>query len=714
MKFSENWLRTFVNPPLASRELADVLMMSGVDVETVEPAAPAFEKVVVAEVIEVQKHPDSDRLTVCRVNAGGAPLTIVCGAHDVRAGIRVPLAQAGARLSGIEIKQAKVRGVESNGMLCSAKELGLAEDASGLMILPADAPIATDIRKYLELDDQLFTIKPTPNRGDCLSLYGVAREVAAITGSPLKPVDTPAVHAASSDRIEIALEEKAACPRYCGRIVHGVDSRATAPRWMVQRLERSGLRSISAIVDVTNYVMLELGQPLHAFDYARIDGGIRVRFGGKGEKLTLLNGLEIALDTNLLVIADDRKPLALAGIMGGTDSAVTPDTDDILLEGAFFDPAVIAGKARELGFSSDSSYRFERGVDYAATLQAMERATQLVLEICGGTAGPVCEASATLPLRKPVRLRRARAQRVLGIELSIRQISDVFRRLGFAFDTHGDDFMVTPPSYRFDLAIEEDLIEEVARVHGYDKIPAKQPSARAAMLPATEARVSVKTLRTLLVARDYQEIVSYSFVDRQWEIDFCANDDPVALANPIAAHLNVMRSSLIGSLVACLKLNLSRQQERVRLFEIGRCFSRGESGYRQVMVLGGLAYGGAVAEQWGAAKRSVDFYDVKSDVAALARAGDIRFEAAQHPALHPGRTAKVTLGGVPAGWLGELHPRLQQKYDLPFAPMVFELNLEIFTGRKAGSLHGLLATAGSATGSIGRSGPSRERSSHAG
>jgi phenylalanyl-tRNA synthetase beta chain len=682
MKFSENWLRTIVNPPLASRELADVLLMSGIDVEAVEPAAPACENVVVAEVIEVQKHPDAERLTVCRVNAGGAPLTVVCGAENVAAGMRVPLARAGARLSGIEIKKTKVRGVESSGMLCSAKELGLAEDVPGLLLLPVDAPIGTDIRNYLELDDHLITIKPTPNRGDCLSINGIAREVAAITGSVLKPVATPAVHAASSDRIEIEVEEKSACPRYCGRIVRGVNARAATPRWMVQRLERSGSRSVSAIVDVTNYVMLELGQPLHAFDYARIDGGIRVRFGYNDEKLTLLNGTEIALDAKLLVIADARKPLALAGIMGGKDSAVTLDTGDVLLEGAFFDPAVIAGKARELGLSSDSSYRFERGVDFAATLQAMERATQLVLEICGGTAGPVCEASATLPLRKPLRLRRARAQRLLGIELSNQQIAAVFRRLGFEFDAHGDDFIVTPPSFRFDLAIEEDLIEEVARVHGYDKIPAEQPSARSAMLPATETHVGVKTLRTLLVARDYQEIVSYSFVDREWEIDFCANEDPIALINPIAAQLNVMRSSLIGSLVNCLKLNLSRQQERVRLCEIGRCFSREQSGYRQDMMLGGLAYGGAVAEQWGAPKRNVDFYDVKSDVGALTRARDIRFEAAHHPAFHPGRAARIFVGGAQAGWIGELHPRLQQKYDLPLPPMAFELNLEIIASRK--------------------------------
>ncbi len=409
-----------------------------------------------------------------------------------------------------------------------------------------------------------------------------------------------------------------------------------------------------------------------------------MRFGREGENLRLLNEQEIALKRDLLVIADSAHPLALAGIMGGMDSAVTQDTADILLESAFFDPAVIAGKSRVLGFGSDSSYRFERGVDFEATRQAMERATRLVLDICGGKAGPVCEAKAALPARLPVRLRRARAERLLGIELSAQQIGDVLRGLGFMHEKSGDEFTVTPPSYRFDLAIEEDLIEEVARIRGYDRIPAAQPHAAAAMLPASELRVSARRLRALLVDRDYQEIVSYSFVDRQWESDFGANSDPVALVNPIASHLNVMRSSLVGSFVDCLKLNLSRQQERVRLFETGRCFSRAADGYNQVMRLGGIAYGEAVPAQWGTPARKVDFYDVKSDVDALLAPNAARYESTQHPALHPGRSAKLALDGGAIGWLGELHPRLREKYDLPFAPIVFELNLDAVAGRRAG------------------------------
>lgn len=679
MKFSENWLRTFVDPGLTSQELADALTMGGIEVEAIERAAPPFDKVVVAEVVSVQKHPDADRLNVCRVNAGGAELQIVCGAPNVRAGIRVPLAQVGAKLPGVEIRQAKVRGVESSGMLCSAKELGISAEAAGLLILEAEAPIGADIREVLQLDDQLFTIKPTPNRGDCLSIFGVAREVAAITGSVVKPTGS-SVAPTLPDRIDITLTNEAACPLYCGRVLRGVNARAATPRWLVQRLERSGLRSISAVVDVTNYVMLEFGQPLHAFDLGRVAGGINVRSARPGERLKLLNEQELALQPDFLVIADAEKPLALAGIMGGADSAVTLDTVNVLLESAFFMPATIAGKSRLLGFGSESAYRFERGVDFASTAQALERATQLVIEICGGNAGPVCTAQGTLPAREPVPLRPARARRLLGVDLDAERIASLFDGLGFSFETRDDGFMVTPPSYRFDVTIEEDLIEELARIHGYDNIAAAVPVAKCAMLPVSESNTSVAALRNLLVARDYQEVVTYSFVDRQWEIDFSANSDPVMLANPIASNLDAMRSSLIGSLVDCLKLNASRQQERVRIFEQGRCYARdAQGGYLERRVFAGLAYGGAVNEQWGSDKRRVDFFDVKSDVEALLGGARARYEVGEHPALHPGRTAKILLESGAAGWLGELHPRLQQKYDFPFAPMVFELNLDAIT-----------------------------------
>ena len=682
MKFSENWLRTFVDSRLPTRELADALTMSGLEVEAIEPAAPEFHDVVVAEVLDVERHPADARLSVCRVTAGEAPLRIVCGAPGLRAGMRVALAKVGARLPGGAIAQATIQGIESSGMLCSAAELGVGDDAARLLVLPGDAPAGRDLRAYLDADDQVFTIKPTPNRGDCLSVFGVAREVAAVTGCALAPVRADAVPAVTADRIGIVLEAPLGCPRYCGRIVRGVDARAATPAWMTQRLARSGLRSISAVVDITNYVMLEVGQPMHAFDFAHVDRDIHVRFGRDGEKLLLLNEQEVALGPRHLVIADSAKPLALAGIMGGAQSAVTAETRDILLESAFFEPAVIAGKSRELGFGSDSSFRFERGVDFEATRQAMERATRLVLDICGGEPGPTCEAAGgALPARKPVRMRRARAARVLGIPLSSREITTVLERLGFEFEASGDDFAVTPPSHRFDLAIEEDLIEEVARIHGYDRIPAIETGAAAAMLPSSEQHSSAQSVRAFMVARDYQEIVSYSFVDRQWEIDFCDNREPVALVNPIASQLSVMRSSLIGSLVDTLKLNLARQHERVRLFEIARCFGRDANGYREAKRIAALAYGEQVSKKWGMPARRVDFYDVKADLEALIAPGIARFVASPHPALHPGKSARVVLRGEAAGWLGELHPRLCQKYDCPSAPIVFEMNLDVISSR---------------------------------
>jgi phenylalanyl-tRNA synthetase beta chain len=663
---------------MSSTALADALTMGGIEVEALEPVAPPFNKVVVGEVLSVDKHPGADRLSVCRVNAGGAPLQIVCGAPNVRAGIKVPVALVGAKLPGIEIKAAKVRGVDSDGMLCSAQELGISASAEGLMSLAPDANIGADIREVLELDDQLLTTKPTPNRGDCLSLLGMARELAAISGAQLKPFEINPVKSTIADTLEISVDAPEACPRYCGRLVRGVGTAAQTPEWMVQRLSRSGIRSISAIVDITNYVMLELGQPLHAFDAAKLSGGIRVRFAKAGEQLTLLNDQTPTLSPNFLLIADDSKALALAGIMGGADSAVVSTTQDIFLESAFFDPAAIAGKSRILGFGSESSFRFERGVDFSGTPGALERATQLVLDICGGKAGPVSEAKSKLPQRAPVQMRLARAVRLLGITLGKSEVESILHRLGFEFSVSGDEFCVTPPAHRFDIAIEEDLIEELARIHGYDNIPAAVPAASACMLPAPESRRDASALRRLLVAREYQEIVTYSFVERDWEKDFCGNLQPLALANPIASQMSVMRSSLIGSLVNCVAFNLSHKQSRVRVFEIGRCFAiSNQGGHVQVMRVGGIACGGAVHEQWGSRPaQAVDFYDVKSDVESLFMPRSVRLEAAQHSALHPGKSARIICNGHMAGWIGELHPRWQQKYDLPIAPVLFEVDFE--------------------------------------
>lgn len=676
MKFSENWLRTFVNPALDSDQLADVLTMAGLEVEALESVAPAFDKIVVAEVLSLEKHPDADRLNVCQVNVGTTePLRIVCGASNVHAGARVPCALVGAELPGLTIKRANVRGIESFGMLCSAKELGLAEESSGLLLLPDDAPTGASIRTYLDLDDKLFTLKLTPNRSDCLSLFGVAREVAAVTGADLTMPQAEQVSCGGAGSLPVVVAEPAACPRYCGRVVRGINPASLTPEWMVRRLERSGIRSINTVVDITNYVMLEQGQPLHAFDLARIQGGLQVRFAHTGEQLALLNQQVVELAPDMLVVADNANALALAGIMGGDNSAVTDGTTDIFLESAFFDPDTIAGKARRLGLSTDSSYRFERGVDFAATRTALERASALILEICGGEAGDVVEVSNVLPKRTPIVLRAERARRVLGIELSDMAIADLLRRLRLDFNEQGGGYNVTPPSYRFDLAIEVDLIEELARLHGYDNIPALPPHSDLCMLPQPEGEQGLELMRQLLVAREYQEVVTYSFVDKSWESDLAGNECPVGLQNPIASQMGVMRSSLFGGLINVLRFNLNRRHERVRIFEIGRCFSAGDSGYLQPQRIAGLCYGGAKSEQWGEALRQVDFFDAKADLESLCYPAELHFIAATHPALHPGQSAQVILGGTTIGWIGSLHPRWQQKYDLPQPAVMFELEL---------------------------------------
>lgn len=683
MKFSENWLRTRVDPDLSSEALGHVLTMAGLEVEALEPVAPAFNDVVVAEVLEVVKHPNADRLNVCQVNVGEAlPLNIVCGAANVAVGVKVPCARIGAVLppsggneKGLVIKQAKVRNVESFGMLCAEKELGLAEESNGLWLLPDDAPVGKTLREYLDLDDKLFTLKLTPNRSDCSGMVGIAREVAALTGSELEPLDIQTQPVTLAEQLPVNVLDASACPLYCGRLVHGVNAAAVTPAWMLRRLERSGLRGISAVVDITNYVMLEMGQPMHAFDVAKLSGGITVRKARKGEALTLLNEQNAVLDEQVLVIADDARVLALAGIMGGQGSGVETTTQDVFLESAFFHPDAIAGRARRFGLATDSSFRFERGVDFAATRQALERATQLLLEICGGSAGAISEALDQLPPRVPISLRRSRVARVLGIALDNEQIKKLFKRLQFDFTVNGDDFRVTPPSFRFDLSIEADLIEELARLHGYDNIPALAPQAALTILPYSELQRPLAHIQELLVARDYQEIVSYSFLEEQVERELCGNEHPVALQNPIASNLAVMRSSLIGGLVGALRFNLNRKQPRVRLFEVGACFTKLDDDYVQTPRLSGLCHGDAEPEQWGVAARPVDFFDVKADVEALFLPRTLRFAAAPHPALHPGRSAQIFCGEQMVGWIGELHPHWQQQYDIAQACVWFEIDL---------------------------------------
>lgn len=704
MQFSENWLRTFVDPKLSSDELSHLLTMSGLEVEEVEPVVPHFSNVVVAEIREIAKHPDADRLNVCQVDVGtGTLLNIVCGAPNVRVGLRIPCAQVGAVLppgpdgKPFEIKLGKLRGVESQGMLCSARELKLSEENAGLLELPADAPIGQNFRDYFQLNDLKFTIKLTPNKADCLSILGVAREVSALTGASLHLPSWSAVPVTSNEILPVKISAPDLCGRFAGRVIRGVNAKAPTPDWMKQRLERSGQRPISALVDISNYVMLELGRPSHVFDLDKIHGGLEVRWGKAGESLKLLNGNTVQVDEWIGVISDDVQIESLAGIMGGDSTAVSLETQNIYLEAAFWWPNAIQGRARRFNFSTDAAHRFERGVDFASIAEHIERITALIVEICGGSdivVGPIDDHPVNLPQRPNVNLRTARAEKIIGVPLDDGKIANIFTRLGLQF-THSEGiFSVTPPSYRFDLEIEEDLIEEVARVYGFENIPAKPPVATNDILIQPESLRPVFTLRRQVADLDYQEVVNYSFVEEAWEKDFAGNDAPIRLQNPIASQMSVMRTSLIASLVANARYNLNRKIGRVRIFEIGAVYLRNAAihdgpltvaGYDQPKRLAALAYGPIAEEQWGQETRQVDFFDVKADLEALFAPKVLRFSKVEHPALHPGRAAQIELSGKVIGVIGELHPRLQQKYDLPLAPVVFEVELSALQSTKVPS-----------------------------
>jgi len=695
MKVPESWLREFVDPALSPEALAHALTMAGIEVDTIDPVAPAFSGVVVAEVIAVNRHPNADRLTVCRVDIGsGAPVSIVCGAPNVAAGMKAPCATVGAELPGMTIRPVKMRGVESQGMLCSARELGLSNDHGGLLALPQDAPVGNDFREYLDLDDRVFTLKLTPNRADCLSVLGVAREVAAITGAKLRQMDIPPIPAQCAATHPVRISDPDGCGRFTARVIRNVDARAATPEWMRRRLERAGQRSISALVDVTNYVMLELGRPLHVYDLEKLEGEIDVRWGRKGEQLKLLNEQTVEVYADVLAITDGSGAIGLAGIMGGDGTKADLETRHIFLESAFFYPGAIAGRARRYNFASDASHRFERGVDYDNNVAGIERATRLILDICGGEAGPVVDTVAKPPERRAVSMRVARAHKVIGVPVPSDEIADIFARLNLAFVRQGVEpnevFTVTPPSYRFDMEIEEDLIEEVARLYGFDRIPANPPVAPEMMRADSERRRSVHTVRGQLAALDYQEVVNFSFVDESWEGDFAGNGNPIRLLNPIASQQSVMRSTLLGSLVANVRYNLNRKLGRIRVFEIGRTYWRDAgvaegdlqvAGVSQPMRIAAAAYGAARDEQWGEKTRAIDFYDVKADLEALLAPRHARFEPEAHPALHPGRAARVVLDGRSVGWLGELHPRWQKKYELPGPVVLFELDAESVLAR---------------------------------
>jgi len=689
MNVPERWLRSFCDPSMQTDKLAQLLTMSGLEVESCAPVAPPLAGVVVGEILSVARHPDADRLTVCTVSTGKQKLTVVCGAPNARPGMKAPLATVGTKLGGLEIKAATLRGVESRGMLCSAKELGLADDHSGLLELPPAAKAGQELRRALDLDERVLTFKLTPNRADCLSVLGIAREVAALTGAALTaPRPTP-VAARSKAKHPFRITNAEGCGRFAGRVIRGVNAAAPTPAWMRQRLERAGQRSISALVDVTNYVMLELGRPLHVYDLDKLRGPIDVRWGRKGEKVLLLNGQEVEVDAKVLCITDDSGPIGLGGIMGGESTKAETTTQNLFLESAFFFPEAVAGRARRFNFTSDAAHRFERGVDFDNNVAGIEHATQLILRICGGEPGPTVDLVKRLPRRRPVRMRVARAQKVIGMPVAQQDMARAFRRLGLPFRQRRGAFTVAPPSYRFDLAIEEDLIEEVARVHGFERIPAHPPRVPARMTAPPETRRSTHALRERLAGCDYQEVITFSFVEPQWEGDLAGAPEPIRLLNPIASPFSVMRTTLLGGLLANVRYNAARKLARIRVFELGRVFLRDAgvadgplevAGLRQPLRIAGAAYGPALEEQWGSALRRADLFDVKADLDALFAPQAPRYEAATHPAFHPARSARVLIGGRDAGWVGELHPQWQQKYELAQGVVCFEIDVEALLG----------------------------------
>ena len=681
MQISEAWLRSYVNPPISTEELVEQLTMAGLEVDSVQPAAAKFSKVVVGEVLSMIQHPDADRLRVCQVATGEAePLQIVCGASNVRVGLKIPAALIGAVLPGdFVIKKSKLRGQDSFGMLCSEKELGLAADANGLMELPVDAPVGAEIRDYLSLDDHIIEVDLTPNRADCLCVEGLAREVAVLNRMDWSTIQVKNVEIGFEDALPVSVEARDACPRYLGRMIKGVNAKALTPLWMQERLRRSGLRSLGPLVDVTNYVLLELGQPLHVFDAVMLAGGITVRWAKKDECLKLLNGQEIKLDNEALVIADDRKALALAGIMGGNESAVNDETQSVFLECAFFSPINIAGKARRFGLHTDSSHRFERGVDPSLQSRAIERATQLIIDIAGGSAGPITEVIAhdALPQRKAVFLKRQRIEKSLGIAMTDIQVMDILQRLGMVVQPQVDGWQIIPPGFRFDIAIEADLIEEIARIYGYNNLPNNKMLTRSELSTATEAVLDIDRVKDLLVDRDYQEAITYSFVDEYIQNAVDPETEVIRLKNPISSELAVMRTTLWCGLLKAALYNTKRQQNRVRLFETGLCFFKNNGETLQQKMLAGLVLGDVFREQWAENARKVDFFDIKADLESIvALAGCvIEFLPDSNFPLHPGQACKIlSKEGKKIGRLGMLHPNLEKELGFDTRVFLFELD----------------------------------------
>ncbi|MCX4025212.1 phenylalanine--tRNA ligase subunit beta [Endozoicomonas sp. SM1973] len=692
MKFSEQWLREWVNPKATTEEIVSTITMAGLEVDEVEPVAGDFKGIVVGEILSTEPHPNADKLKVCQVAAGNETLQVVCGAPNATAGMKVPFALVGAVLpENFKIKKAKLRGVESFGMLCSEAELGISENHDGLMALPADAPVGEDIRQYLQLDDHIIDVDLTPNRADCLSIAGVAREVGVSFDEPVNSVEIKPVPPQIDEKFAIEIQAPDDCPRYIGRVIKDVDLSQPTPLWLKEKLRRSGIRSIDPVVDVTNYVMLELGQPMHGFDLAELHGQIIVRKAKAEEKLKLLDGQEITLQDDILLIADEKGPLAMAGIMGGEHSGVSEKTKDIFLESAFFNPITIAGKARRYGMHTDSSHRFERGVDYELPRLAAERATALILAICGGQPGPLTEAVAQekLPPRRQVKLREAIIERLLGFGMAKEKVETILSGLGMQVAAAEENsWIVDVPSYRFDIEREEDLIEELARVFGYNQLPTTTPQSQQVMAQIPETKTPLNQQRKLLTTLGYQEVINYSFIASELQQLFSPDLKPQPLANPISADMAVMRTSLLPSLLSNVQYNLNRQQPRVRLFETGQVFIEAGNGLTQEQKIAGVVYGSLFPESWHSQKQSVDFYDLKGDVEALLALGneaEVEIKPGKHTAMHPGQTAAVYCNGKLAGHLGTLHPELQAKLDLPNAAYLFELDLKAISVGKVTS-----------------------------
>ncbi|WP_144393529.1 phenylalanine--tRNA ligase subunit beta [Pleionea sediminis] len=690
MRISEKWLREWVNPEVSTDVLAEQLTMAGLEVDAVEVFGDELSGVVVGEIVKAEQHPDADKLRVCEVNVDGEEnLQIICGAPNARAGLKVAVATIGTILPGdFKIKKAKLRGVASFGMLCSEKELQLSEESDGIMELNEDAPVGQQLVDYLDLKDTVIEVDLTPNRGDCLGMRGIAREVGVLNSTQVDEPECKSVAPTIDDKFSIELESPEACPRYVGRVIKGINLNSKTPAWMKQRLERAGVRAIDPSVDITNYVLLELGHPMHAFDLNQLEGGIKVRFAKPGEKLVLLDGKEVELSNDTLMIADHKKCLAIAGVMGGEHSGISPETTDILLEAAFFQPIALAGKARSYGLHTDASHRFERGVDYQLQLQAMERATQLLIDICGGQAGPVLDICSQehMPTKAPIELRRERVEKLLGIKIGDQQIEDILTRLGMSLTPNDSGWSVTVPSYRFDISIEEDLIEELVRVYGYNNVPSQIPRNEMKMVNQPEHKVRKSQVRNLLVARGYQEAITYSFGEPELQQAINPEVPSIELLNPISSELSVMRTSQWPALIKAAEYNFNRQQERVKLFEIGLRFENYENGLKQIPTISAVIGGSLADESWEGKSRPVDFYDLKGDLESLLKltvnSGSYLFKLESHPSLHPGQSARIYQSDKSIGWVGKLHPNKKKLLGLEQDLYLFELDLDAIINRK--------------------------------